>query len=126
MHSRYFTSPTRTKSPPNLGKVGPKTRSVSRLSASTERVRRQLEFPSEHNKEYSILKLLPVLKKSARDQGQIHRSEVDFLKSQTVKKLKISSVTAMATVASTTTILTPCPLQLAKVLSKPQLLDLLS
>ena len=32
----------------------------------------------------------------------------------------------MATVASTTSILTPCPLQLAKALSKPQLLDLLN
>jgi len=120
IHSRHFPSPTRTKSPPKLGKPGPKVRSASRLSVSTELVRRQLEFPPEDNQDFSILKLLPVMKKKGvRDQDHVHASEAEFLEKHTVKKLKTSSS------ITTNVIATPSPLQLAKALSKPQLLDLL-
>jgi len=120
VYSRHFPSPTRFKSPPKIAKPGPKTRTASRLSTSTERVRRQLDFPPD-DQDFSILKLLPVIKKGISGPDQGHVSETEFLSSHSVKKLKISSSTNDPTTTSTT----PSPLQLAKGLSKSQLVDLL-
>ena len=52
--TRHFPSPTICSSPP---KPGNKTRMSSRLSASAERIRRQLDFPPDDNQDFSILKL---------------------------------------------------------------------
>ena len=49
-------------------------------------VRRKLEFPPED--EFSILKLLPVVRKEPL--VKMHRSEAEFLSNQTAKKLKLS------------------------------------
>jgi len=116
--SRHFPSPTRCTSPPKPPKPGKKVRSSSRLSASTERVRKQLEYFSDDQKDFSILKLLPVMEKgnSGHAPSQPHASEIEFLASHKAKKQKTSNTT------------TPCPspLQLAKGLSKSQLVDLLT
>jgi len=92
----------------------------SRLSASTERIRRQLYFPPEDNiQDFSILKLLPVIKKGDPQHVpcQPHASELEFLASHQTKKQKTSC-------AKTNT--TPSPLQLAKGLTKSQLVELLT
>jgi hypothetical protein len=112
-------SPTRSSSPPKIAKLGRMTRSVSRVSASTERVRRMLDFPPEVNQDFSILKLLPVIKKGDTAHAPCHASEMDFLQSHTFKKQKINP-------SSDTKQTTPSTLQLAKGLSKFQLVDLLS
>merc|ERR1719186_2132530 len=101
VYSRHFPSPPRFKSPPKIAKPGPKTRTASRLSASTERVRKQLDFSPDNNQEFTILNLLPVIKKGISGHDQCHASETEFLTSHTVKKLKISTITT-----------TPSPLQL--------------
>merc|ERR1719186_1556065 len=106
VYSRHFASPPRFKSPPKIAKPGPKTRSACRLSASTERVRKKLDFSHDNNQEFTILNLLPVTKKGISGHDQCHASETEFLTSQTVKKLKISSS------ANHPTITTPSPLQL--------------
>jgi len=120
VYSRHFPSPPRFKSPPKIAKPGPKTRTASRLSASTERVRKKLDFSPDNNQEFTILNLLPVIKKGISGHDQCHASETEFLTSHTVKKLKISSSTNHPTITTT-----PSPLQLAKGLSKSQLVDLL-
>jgi len=114
--SRHFPSPTRCSSPPKPPKPGKKVCSSSRLSASTERVRRQLDYSSDDHKNFSILKLLPVVKKgnSAFVPSQPHASEIEFLASHKVKKQKVTNTTTLS------------PLQLAKGLSKSQLVDLLT
>jgi len=114
--SRHFPSPTRCSSPPKPPKPGKKVRSSSRLSASTERVRKQLDYFSDDQKDFSILKLLPVMEKgkSGHVTSQPHASEIEFLANHKVKKQKTTNTT------------TPSPLQLAKGLSKSQLVDLLT
>jgi len=116
---RHFPSPTRTRcsSPPKPPKPEKKTRVASRLSASTERIRRQLDFPPDDHQEFSILRLLPVIKKGDPHQDKPHASELEFLASQQTAKQKASCVITNST---------PSPLQLAKGLTKSQLVDLLT
>ena len=115
--TRHFPSPTRGSEPPVPPKPGKTVRSHSRLSASTETVRRQLDFPAEDNQDYSILKLLPVIQKGAPQQAPArpHASEIEFLARHQVKKSKIVPNAS-----------NPSPLQLVKGLSKNQLVDLLT
>ena len=116
--SRNFPSPMRSSSPPKPPKPGKKTRSSSRLAASTERVRKQLDYSFDDHKDFSILKLLPVIKKKnpRHIPSQPQASEIEFLSSHKVKKQKMTNTTGI----------TPFPLQLAKGLSKSQLVDLLT
>jgi len=119
--SRHFPSPPRNKSPPKIAKPAlmTHTHSASTLSASPERIRRQLDFPPDDHQDFSILNLLPVIKKGISPHDQGHGSETSALPSQSNKKFKTSPR------SSTTQSTTPSPLQLAKGLSKSQLLDLL-
>ena len=116
--SRNFPSPMRSSSPHKPPKPGKKTRSSSRLAASTERVRKQLDYSFDDHKDFSILKLLPVIKKEnpRHIPSQPHVSEIEVLSSHKVKKQKMTNTTGI----------TPSPLQLAKGLSKSQLVDLLT
>jgi len=115
--TRHFRSPTRSSDPPVPPKPGKTVRSHSRLSASTERVRRQIDFLAEDNQDYSILKLLPVIQKGAPQQAPArpHASEIEFMARHQIKKQKLVSSAS-----------NPSPLQLAKGLSKSQLVDLLT
>jgi hypothetical protein len=118
--TRHFPSPNRSSSPPKIAKPGRKTCSVSRLSASTERVRRHLDFAPDDHQDFSILKLLPVIQKGDTGHAQRHASETEFLASHKVKKQKINPISGNQTSTN------PSPLQLAKGLSKSQLVDLLA
>ena len=116
--SRNFPSPMSSSSPHKPPKPVKKTRSSSRLAASTERVRKQLDYSFDDHKDFSILKLLPVIKKKnpRHIPSQPQASEIEFLSSHKVKKQKMTNTTGI----------TPSPLQLAKGLSKSQLVDLLT
>jgi len=119
VYIRHFPSPP--ASTPDFAEPSrpeKKTRSASRLSANTELARRQLDFRMEEDlEEFAILKLLPVINKedSHENRSRLHHSEIEFLSRQQVEKQKTE---------------VPCSdqlsaLQLAKGLSKQQLIDVL-
>jgi len=115
MFSCHFSSNPRNKSPPKIVKPGLQTLNDCMLSTSPERIRRRLDLSPDDHQDFSILNLLPVIKKGMPQLGQGFLSGTDVLPSQSNKKLKISPRSST----------TPSPLQLAKGLSKSQLVDLL-
>ena len=90
MFSCHFSSNPRNKSPPKIVKPGLQTRNACMLSASPERIRRRLDLSPDDHQDFSILNLLPVIKKGMPQHGQDFLSGTDVLPSQSNKKLKIS------------------------------------
>jgi len=120
VYVRHFPSPPASTSDfKEPSKPEKKTLSSSRLSANTELVRRQLDFQMEEEdqEEFAILKRLPVIDKgkSHENRSRLHHSEREFLGSHKVKNQK-TAVPCSDHVPS---------LQLAKGLSKKQLIDVL-
>ena len=100
-----------------------KARCASRLSANTDTVRRTLDFRMEEDQdEFAILKLIPVIKtgESRVNQSRLHQSEIEFLANHKVKKQKVVSPSPCSNTHHAP------PLQLAKGLSKQQLIDVLA
>jgi len=121
VYSRNFPSPPRKSSPTRSSTAGKK---ISRLSDAAEQVRRQLKFTEEESEEFSILKLIPVVKKTAVQQetSSPHPSEIEFLSKHKTKKPRIISPGA----GGDNNPLQHNPFRLAMGLSKNQLVDLLT
>ena len=120
--TRHFPSPPRKSSPPRPSTV---VRETIRQPENAEQVRRQLSFPEEEDdQEFSILKLLPVVKKAvAQDELSLpHPSEIEFLAKHKAKKQRVLSPGA----SGDNNQLHPNPLRLAMGLSKKQLVDILA
>jgi len=129
-YTRHSPSPNRSSSPSRPPRPGKKTRSSSRLSATTETLRRHLQYEEENqDQEFSILKLLPVIKKGHGEEGTVqpHPSELEFLASHKVKKQKmVVPSNSEGSGSENARNQPPPPLQLVKALSKAQLVDLLT
>jgi len=115
VYSRNFPSPPRKSSPPRS--------STSRLSDAADQMRRQLRFTEEES-EFSILKLIPVVRKTAaqNESTSPHPSEIESLSKHKIKKPRRLSPGA----GSVSNLLQQNPLKLAMGLSKNQLVDLLA
>ena len=122
---KHFPSSSRSSSPfkpPGPGK-NTLSHSHSRVCPSVEQVSRHLHFPEEDDQDLAILRLLPVSQKEGpRQISSPHdATEIDFLASHKAKKQKV-----IFSNSSSNIILTHHPLQLAKGLSKDQLVELLA
>jgi len=121
VYVRHFPSPPASTSDfKEPSKPEKKTFSSSRLSANTELVRRQLDFQMEEEdqEEFAILKRLPVIDKgkSHENRSRLHHSEREFLDDSHKVENQKTAVPRSDHVPS---------LQLAKGLSKKQLIDVL-
>jgi len=121
VYSRHFSPQSRQTTPPRPPKPIKNTHSSISIVAP-EQARKQLEFQEGEGREFSILKLLPVIKKTTmeQDMSSLHPSEIEFLSSNNGNNAKKQRISAPDTGS-----LQPNPLQLAKGLSKKQLVDLL-
>ena len=121
VYSRHFPSPPvpRKYSPTRSSTGGKET---IRQPGDAEQVRRELRFHEEESQEFSILKLLPVVKKSAAELSSPHPSETVFFAKHKAKKPRVLSPGA----SGDNDFLHPNPLRLAMGLSKKQLVDLLA
>jgi len=121
VYSRDFPSPPRKSSPPRSSTAG---KTTSRLTDAADQVRRQLRFTEEESEEFSILKLIPVVRKTAaqNESSSPHPSEIEFLTKHKIKKPRILSPGA----GGDNNPPQQNPLRLAMGLSKNQLVDLLA
>jgi len=120
VYSRDFPSPPR-KSSPSRSSTAAAGKTNSRLTDAADQVRRQLRFTEEESEEFSILKLIPVVRKTAaqNESSSPHPSEIEFLTKHKIKKPRILPPGA----GGDNNPLQQNPLRLAMGLSKNQLVE---